>query len=331
MKRQCDIITIGSVTQDTYLISPKLVPKRKLGKTESTFSFPLGTKLELQDVHIEVGGGATNAAATFARFGLNTAVFVECGDDPSGEFALSALRALRIDTQHVRIEKGGRTAYSVFFLAPNGERTVFVYRGASAGLRLNTSAIVSLDPKWMYITSIGGDMRSLEQLSALSERGLNIAWNPGKPELAKGRKKLQPFLRRAAVTFLNTEEAETLFGKTKSEKELLKEIRVSTDQVVVVTNDRRGSQAFVGDTVHIAHIKPVVARDTTGAGDAFGSGFIAGLMKSPGQFDVALHTGSANAMSVVQKIGAKHGLVSPQQLSSFKNRIHITQKTYGSI
>jgi ribokinase len=331
MKKQCDIITIGSVAQDTYLISPKLVPQRKAGGAGSAFIFPLGTKIELQDILIEVGGGATNAAATFAQFGLNTAVFVECGDDPSGEFALSALRALHIDTRHVRIEKGGRTAYSVFFLAPNGERTVFVYRGAGAGLQLNLPAIIRLDPKWMYVTSMGGDMRSLHELCALSERGIAIAWNPGKPELAKGRQKLETFLRRAAVVFLNAEEAQGLFGKTKSEKELLKKIRLSTDNVVVVTRDRSGSQAFVSNTVYTAHIKPVIARDTTGAGDAFGSGFIAGLMKTPGQFDTALFTGSANAMSVVQKVGAKHGLVSPKHIQAFKNRIHITKKTYGGI
>lgn len=331
MKKQCDVITIGSVTQDTYLISPKLIPQKKSGTVGSLFSFPLGTKIELQDVHIEVGGGATNAAATFARFGLNVSVFVECGDDPSGAFALSALDALHIDTRHVRIEKGGRTAYSVFFLAPNGERTVFVYRGASAGLQLHTSAILRLDPKWMYITSMGGDMRSLEQLCALSKQGISIAWNPGKPELVKGVKRLQPFLRRAAVTFLNAEEAMSLFGKTKSDIELLKKVRLYTDHVVVVTSDRKGSRAFVGSSIFTAHIRPVVARDTTGAGDAFGSGFIAGLMKAPGEFDAALYTGSANAMSTVQKVGAKHGLVSPQQLSSFKKRIHITQKTYGSI
>ncbi|MFA5030238.1 MAG: carbohydrate kinase family protein [Patescibacteria group bacterium] len=331
MKKKFDVITIGSVTQDTYLMSPKPIPHKKSSKSGSSFSFPLGTKIELKDIHIEVGGGATNAAATFTQFGFSTAVFVECGDDPTGEYVLSELCKLHIDTCHVRIEKGGRTAYSVFFLAPNGERTVFVYRGASAGLKLNTSVIARIDPKWLYITSVGGDLRTLQDVWAVSGRGTNIAWNPGKSELARGVKSLRPFLVSASVTFVNAEEAQGLFGKTYSEKALLKKIRSCTENVVVITNDRHGSYAFVDNTVYSAHIKPVVARDTTGAGDAFGSGFITGLMKAPGRFDAALFTGSANAMSVVQKVGAKHGLISPQHLYAFKKRIRITQKTYASI
>ncbi|MEK7627405.1 MAG: PfkB family carbohydrate kinase, partial [Patescibacteria group bacterium] len=55
--------------------------------------------------------------------------------------------------------------------------------------------------------------------------------------------------------------------------------------------------------------------DRTGAGDAFGSGFLAGLLRksevgvktfSPEAIEYAIKLGSANATSVVEHIGAKN-------------------------
>jgi sugar/nucleoside kinase (ribokinase family) len=52
---------------------------------------------------------------------------------------------------------------------------------------------------------------------------------------------------------------------------------------------------------------PVI--DRTGAGDAFGSGFVSGFIQSNGDIEYAIQLGTANATSVVEDFGAKTGIL----------------------
>jgi len=49
--------------------------------------------------------------------------------------------------------------------------------------------------------------------------------------------------------------------------------------------------------------------NATGAGDAFGSGFISGLILYKGNIKKSLQLGMLNSNSVVTSMGAKHGLL----------------------
>ena len=63
--------------------------------------------------------------------------------------------------------------------------------------------------------------------------------------------------------------------------------------------------------------------DRTGAGDAFGSGFVAGLMRHKEEckkglcshlaVEYAIRLGSANATSMVESIGAKSGILTQKE------------------
>ena len=70
-----------------------------------------------------------------------------------------------------------------------------------------------------------------------------------------------------------------------------------------------------------AAVLPAKRVNLTGAGDAFGSAFAAGFLK---KMDVrtALALGTLNATSVVQKMGAKVGILrgwpSPREIRSVK-------------
>jgi ribokinase len=61
----------------------------------------------------------------------------------------------------------------------------------------------------------------------------------------------------------------------------------------------------------------VKVADRTGAGDAFGSGFVAAIAKGQ-SIGEALTLGSANATSVVQKIGAKAGILKTDRFRRMK-------------
>ena len=59
--------------------------------------------------------------------------------------------------------------------------------------------------------------------------------------------------------------------------------------------------------------------DSTGAGDAFGSGFVAGLMLGK-PIEEAVEWGKKQAASVVEHIGAKKGLLTRDQISKIKSQ-----------
>jgi sugar/nucleoside kinase (ribokinase family) len=64
----------------------------------------------------------------------------------------------------------------------------------------------------------------------------------------------------------------------------------------------------------------VKALDRTGAGDAFGSGFVAALAKGL-PIEDALTLGSANATSVVTQIGSKPGILKTQRVKRMKLKV----------
>ena len=80
-----DVITIGSATRDVFLASKGFKVKRdKSSVTDVDLVLPLGSKIEVENIIFETGGGATNAAVTFTRQGLKTAAIARLGEDPGG-------------------------------------------------------------------------------------------------------------------------------------------------------------------------------------------------------------------------------------------------------
>ena len=76
----------------------------------------------------------------------------------------------------------------------------------------------------------------------------------------------------------------------------------------MITDGPKGAYASDGKTVWFLDIfeGPVVER--TGTGDAFGSGFVAGLIEK-NDISYALRFATANATSVVEHIGAQAGIL----------------------
>lgn len=302
-----DVITVGSATQDVYLFARSLRAQRDThSPTGATVRIPAGAKIEVDHLLVEVGGGATNAAATFQRLGLRTACVCKVGTDAAGDHVMRTLQEFDVSTRFVVRDHDDPTATSVLFLHNRGERTALVSRGASADLTTRMVPWTRLRTKWFYVSSVGGNASFLRRIFAHARRvGAKVAFNPGKAELRQ--KRLASLFRKADVLLLNREEAEYFFHRTGSR--LLPAVAKWRKGVVVITDAARGSYAVTPTGAWRMRIKPVHALDTTGAGDAFGSGFVSAFVRRPTDTGAALRLGSINSASVVQQIGAKHGLV----------------------
>lgn len=301
------IATLGSATLDVFLQGEALRAKRDVKTYDYIEQFPLGAKLELDDITFSTGGGATNAAATFARQGLATHFLGKVADDLSGREILKSLKAENIGTSHVACDLDGVSGYSTLLLAPRGERTVLVYRGVSEELNYRDFEFDKLDVDWLYISSLAGNLELLERVTRWAEdAGVKVAYNPGSRELAKVRD-LRRFVPRLNVLLVNKEEAQKLY-KGKSAKQLLRQA-CGDCGVVVITDGPKGSWVSDGQQIyHSGMYKDVKVVDRTGAGDAFGSGLVA-MLACGKSIEEALTFGSANSTSVVQYVGAKKGIL----------------------
>lgn len=302
------MLAIGAATQDVQVTGKALHQKRDVRSHSYVEQFPLGAKLELDSVFFDVGGGASNAAVTFARQGFQSAFAGKIGKDPAGAEVLRVLKREDIDTKHVRVDDRLGTGYSIILLAPNGERTVLVYRGASHELRSDDFYKgAELDAHWFYISSLAGNMDLLKKLvQHASKHKIKVALNPGNAELHQA-KKLKSLLPMVEILIANNEELSYLFGGEEPTQTMLN--AMPHCPYVVLTDGPRGSYASDGQTIYYAgQYAKVKVVDRLGAGDAFCSGFTAAIAKGMSIED-ALTLGSANSTSVVTRIGAKNGIL----------------------
>lgn len=304
MKRT-HIVAIGAAVQDVFLEGKIFRPQKEHG--ELVNEFELGTKNEIDGVTISTGGGATNASVTFARLGLNSWFMGRIGEDIAGRVVLESLADEKVNTSLVWASKELGTGYSTLLLAPSGERTILTYRGASLVFQLQTTRFKSVKPDWFYISSLSGDIESLETIVAYAKkRKIKIAINPGKGEL-KERVRFKKLLDDFSILSINKEEMEELFG-TADLFTLLKKANEHVG-IVVVTDGPRGSYVIDGSKIYKAGMyKNVKVIDRAGAGDAFCSGFVA-MIANGKTIEEAITYGSANSTSVVSKIGAKAGIL----------------------
>jgi sugar/nucleoside kinase (ribokinase family) len=317
-----DVITIGSATRDIFIRSSVLEVRdndRSPGGVDACF--PLGAKIEIKELVLETGGGGTNAATTFGRLGWRVAALSAVGKDDNGRDVLTSLRKEKIDTSLVQIDPREQTALSIIALAGTGERTVLVYRGASENIRPDKIKWSALKAKWFYITSLGGRIELLQKvLGHAAKNGIRVAWNPGSMELRNGLEKLAMFIRQVDIFNLNLEEAIQLTGlATRDIKKLFGAMHGLPRRAAIITDGTNGAYAYADDGRRTWHSRVLDVKrvNATGAGDAFGSGLVAGLMKKD-DLPYALAVATVNAAGVVQKMGAKRGILrkypSPQQI-----------------
>ena len=304
-----DVITIGSATRDVFLQGNFGFVKRKL-------CFELGSKNEVDSIFFSTGGGGTNSAATFSSLGFKVACVSEVGNDSGGQAVLKDLDKLNIDNKFVNMLENFCTAYSVIISTKEG-RAIFVYRGVSQEFVLKDVSLNELGAKWFYITSLGGNLKLLNDLFAFAGKSeIRLAWNPGSKELKLGISKLKSLLLNAGVLILNLEEAQILTNRKKI-KEIFEILINLTNGIVVVTQGNKGVKVCSNKTCYSASALGGKAIERTGAGDAFGSGFVTGLILK-NDVEYAIQLGMANASSVVSEIGAKNGLLKKNDLDEFE-------------
>jgi len=305
-----DVVCFGSATVDVFLKSKgfKTVHSKRV-KTGVAMCQVMGGKVKVDELVITSGGGATNAGVSFERKGIQTASAVCVGADFWGQFIRQELNSEGVSLVHLQEDKIYPTSYSTILVNEQGRRTALVYRGASNQLDLKRVRWEALNTDWFYISSLGGDLALLTKVLRIAQdNGFKVAFNPGSKEI-KNRDKLTPFLKSIEVLILNCTEASQLTGiKETRQQDMVEKLQKMGPKIVALTDGDKGSIIGFGKKVYQAEIFKVKTQEETGAGDAFGSGLVAGLILNLKPKEV-IKLASANSASVVTKMGAKEGLL----------------------
>ena len=253
------------------------------------------------------GGLASNAAVTAARLGCRTAFVGYLGADIYGDQHVAELRRDGVNTDWV-VRGSEPTPLSALIIKPNGARAIVGYRGQSEGLCAGKFDLTKLRAKSILIDGNQFEFAT-ELLQAAKARQIPTVidaevFNPQNAELVK------------LVDYVVASErfARNYSGDDDVQAGLAKLAAVAEN--VVVTLGERGLIWQRGTTRGELGAFPVVAVDTTGAGDAFHGAFAAGLAKAMA-WDELLRYSSAVGTLCCKKIGGRVGIPNAEEVEEF--------------
>jgi len=301
-----DVITVGSGTIDVFVgTGTRLFQDVKKG----CVMVPFGSKILAESLNICTGGGGTNTAVSLSRLGLKVAWLGKMGIGANSERILKELKKERVDTSLVRRDSKCRTGFSVILDAKGHDRTIIAYKGSNDDLGWDEVNKKKLNAKWLYCSSmVGKSFKTLEKVVAYAKKnGIKVAFNPSSYLAKKGAGYLKNIIKSTSLIVMNNEEASYL-TKTKSIRQSLRKLAKLGPEIVVITQGSKGCHAYSGKKIYSLKPHSIKVLETTGAGDAFASAFLAGIIKK-NDIRFALRLALANSESVITHYGTKNKLL----------------------
>ncbi|MEM4500056.1 MAG: carbohydrate kinase family protein [Candidatus Woesearchaeota archaeon] len=308
-KKEYDFITVGSATIDIFLTpDPEETEIIKISHKTQDFeliAYPLGSKILIEKIDYEIGGGGTNSAACLRKLNFSVGFFGCIGTDEYGEEILDYLKKENIDFIGKR---SGKTGLSIILNSFTNERTVFTYKGANDLVDEN----LNFKCRALYCASLTKNaFKAQPEIFKKAKReGSVIFYNPSAYVAKMGLKELRNVLSYVDILIMNKEESQLLSGKT----ELSEIFRILNKivKIVIITDGPNGIY-FYDKRIYNVKAHKVKVLEPTGAGDAFASTFAGYLLKT-NSILTSIKYGILNAESVIQKIGPKKGLLSEKEL-----------------
>jgi len=249
-----------------------------------------GPMMQARSFRRSFGGDTLNLLVAAARLGCRCGYVTRVGSDPFGPGLLEAWRAEGIDLAHAPLAPGSNGAYFISLLE-EGEHEFTYYRAGSAASHLGADDIA---PDYIAAAKIVHSSGITQALSPSCRAAVRRAF-----ELARSanvmtsfdpnlRLKLWPLeqAREALAEVLPLvdvilpsapQETGALIG-IEDPEQAAKHFHDRGVRIAVIKMGAKGCLVSDGESVRRipAHRSPFVM-DTTGAGDAFAGGFLAGL------------------------------------------------------
>ena len=269
-ERDFDVLVLGEVNPDVIVRAAD--PRPTFGQVERL----------VDSIDLVIGSSSAIFACGLARLGLRTAFIGVVGDDPLGRFMLDAMGARGIDVAGCRVERSAPTGASVI-LTTGTDRAILTAPGTVRLLRDNDVPAGLVDrARHVHVGSVflldalRPGLRA--RLAAAHRAGLTTSvdcnWDPR--ETWDGG--LRDILGETDVFLPNAAEA-TRIARTDDIDAAARALVAAGPRVVAVKCGTDGAIAVERDgTLTRVPSLAVDALDTTGAGDSFDAGFVAGFL-----------------------------------------------------
>ena len=263
------------------------------------------------------GGSAANVAVGVARLGHRVGFVGKLGDDENGQLLLRAFEDEGVDTQSLIVERGRATATCFIAVDERGERMIVALPGVALIERAEELNLEYLrGARAVYIGPPHTEAVAAAVAAAAHENRATVFYAPGGVHWPGGLAPLGPVLERTDVLVVSRTESLALTG-CASPDEAAQMLRETGPPVVVQTLGPEG--ALVASGAHLALVPAFEVpnvRDTTGAGDAFAAGLIAGFLEGL-DWEAATRMGCAVAALKIRHVGARSGLPSREEVTQF--------------
>lgn len=319
------IVCIGQSCKDTFFptVEGKIIDTPKDLMAQKKIEFELGAKYKVEERFEALGGCAANVAVGLAKLGIEPVCYSHIGDDYISSWILEQLKKNKVDTSYITKEPNCPSDLSAIIVdKDSGERIIFSNQVANAKLKIEPEKIEKTE--WFFIGDLHGDWKKHLNiiLETARKNNIRVAYNPRQANIHDDVETVVEIISGCNILFLNKDESiEVLSGtgnkypekELNDESFLLKELNKLGSGVVAITDGVRGAWATNGkDVVHIPGIK-VEAKDSTGAGDAFTSAFLAAHIKGKSLAE-CVWWGIANSSSEVQFYGSIEGLLDEENI-----------------
>jgi sugar/nucleoside kinase (ribokinase family) len=256
------------------------------------------------------GGSAANTCAVAAGLGARVAYLGKVAEDQLGEVFRHDIRAAGVHFPSAPLRGGAPTARCLILVTPDGQRTMNTFLGACVSLtEADVDAALVADAAVTYLEGYLFDPPAAQAAfycaaGAAHSAGRQVALSLSDPFCVNRHRAAFRALVAGHVDILFGNEVEITALYEANSFEAAAELARADVALAALTQSEAGSLILRGaETVRIA-AEPVKVVDTTGAGDAYAAGFLAGLT---GGRDLAAcgHIASIAAAEVIGHYGAR--------------------------
>ena len=258
---------------------------------------------------LSLGGSAANTIRCMARLGVKVGYIGKVGKDSTGHFYEQALDNLGIEP-HITHGKN-RSGRCLALVSPDGERTMVTYLGAALELsEADITAEMFADYDCLYIEGFMVQSHAVirHAIKTAKACGLKVAIDLASYNVVlENRAFLLDIVDKYVdIIFANEQEATAFSGESDPEKAL--EFIAARCDLAVVKIGTRGAliKEKGADRVHVGIMAAAKRVDTTGAGDFYAAGFMAGLCEGLDLRQCGT-IGAITAGKVIEVVGTTFG------------------------
>jgi len=245
-----------------------------------------------KDYHRFLGGSPTNVAVNAARLGLKTVLVATCGQDGLGDYVVRKLKSNAVHTNCIRRDENLPT--SVIFVSKSTETPEFIsYREADCEIiESQLSDEIIANAKVFHTTCFALSKNParetiLKRAKKAKEFGLKLSidlnfseriW----PNRDEAKQIIKEYLENDPLVKISEDDCYRLFAEIKPENYIFDYFHNLGVTTVCLTKGKNGVTVsdknlglFTQNAIHIDEVK-----DTTGAGDAFWTGFLYAQIKN---------------------------------------------------